>query len=78
LALGPAKEAEPIEMPLGWRLGWAQGNVLHGDPHPHWKGQFLWRAAHSEVQERSAVGCAKTGEPILAIYTSMTFFSERI
>ena len=36
-----ARTVEPIEMPFGWWLVWAQEIVLHGGLDPPWKGVII-------------------------------------
>jgi len=38
--VSPAKTSEPIEMPFGCELGWAQKTILRWGPAPHEKRQF--------------------------------------
>ena len=64
--MSPAKTAEPIEMPFGFRTQVAPRNHVLDGPDPPWE-TVIWRgegAAHCKVQGHSAASCAKTAKQI--------------
>jgi len=65
--VSPAKMAEPIQMPYGFRTWLNPGNhVLDKGPHPHGKGQFWGGKRRHIVQYRHTLPSSvkKTAEPI--------------
>ena len=70
--MSPAKTAEPVEMPFGFRTQVepdTRNHVLDG-PDPPWE-TVIWRGegvARCKVQGRSAASCAKTAKQIEMLF----------
>jgi len=63
---GPAKTAEPIDMPFGmWTWVGPKNHVLNGGPErPMPKGIFMGKDMPGDAQRHCAVSSAKVADPI--------------